>query len=333
MKMKRSTLAAAVIAAAAIGSAGQASASVYAGAYTAVQDLNLVVYNETTLDQTGISVSNYTFTANSSADLNGGADLDNSTCSTLGTACTGPAPVLQSVANGTGSAPVRTLGDFSLFGPSANTYANAGAQIGEAELVTGNPTTANQIAEAEIQASGFGTAGTTVSSQTSFVFDFAVTSTTAGLTLSFEADPFLHVAVNTDDLLGALAQASISATFSLLSSDGSVDVTWTPSGNATGFAACDGVGSCTELADAEDLTRTISLPPGNPVSLDFSPGAGFGLFNIAISGIPEGSYSLGLTLTSFVRAEQTVPEPGMLSLLGIGLMGLGASVRRRRAAK
>jgi len=335
MKIKRSRVAAAITAAVALGSAGQALASVYAGAYTFVSDLNLQVYNETTFDTTGITLGDFTFTANSNADLNGSTDIQNATCSTIGTACTGPAPVLQSAANGGGGTATRSGGDFSLFGPGSDTYANSGAEIGDAELVTGSPTDARQIAEAEIQGSGFGTGGTTVSSQTAFKFDFSVTDPDGpgALTLSFNADPYLRVFVDTLNLVGALAQASISATFSLVNADESVNVSWTPSGGSTtGFSSCEGVGSCTENADGADLTRTLTLPAGNPQDLAYSLASGLNAFGISISGIPTGSYSVGLTLTSFVRAEQTVPEPGMLSLLGIGLLGLGTS-RRKRLSK
>lgn len=324
MNIKQSTLAAAVTAALAMGVAGQAAANVYAGSGLLIEDLQISVV-PTAGD---VTVVGYTFTANATADLNGSADLDNSTCSTIGTACSGPAPVLDSVANGGGGTVTRTLGDFSFFGPGTDTYANSASQIGDAQLVTGNPTTTSQISEAEIQASGFGTADTVVSSQTTFLFDFEVTES-ASLTLTFDADPFLAVSVDTLNLLAALAQASISTTFSLTSADGSVDVSWTPNGSVGSIAQCDGA-TCNELFDGEDLTRTLTLPPGNPESLSFSPTAAFSAFGIEILGLSAGSYSLGLTATTFVRAEQAVPEPGVLALMGIGLLGLGMSARRRK---
>lgn len=324
MNIKQSTLAAAVTAALAMGVAGQAAANVYAGSGLLIEDLQISVV-PTAGD---VTVVGYTFTANATADLNGSADQDNSTCSTIGTACTGPAPVLDSAANGGGGTVTRTLGDFSFFGPGTDTYANSASQIGDAQLVTGNPTTASQISEAEIQGSGYGTADTVVSSQTTFLFDFEVTES-ADLTLTFDADPFLAVSVDSLNLLAALAQASISTTFSLTNADGSVDVSWVPNGAAGGFSSCDGA-TCNELADGEDLTRTLTLPPGNPQSLSFSPTAAFSAFGIEILGLGAGSYSLGLTATTFVRAEQAVPEPGVLALMGIGLLGLGMSARRRK---
>ena len=332
MNIKQSTLAAAVTAALAIGATGQAAASVYAGSSLLISDLSLVIVPTAG----SVTVTGFSFTANSSAQLNGGAPvITNTTCSTIGTACAGPAPVLDSISNI--GRPGAT--GFSFYGPGvSDTYAYSHSQIGEAQLVTAQPTTASQISESEVAGSGASTAQTLVSSQTTLLFSFSV-SDSATLTLSFAADPDLFVKVDTLNLLGALATASTSATFELTSNNGT-SVQWTPNGSASGVALefddCVGA-TCAETGDAEDLTVTRSLFPGNPSQNGFSDNRnvalsdlGAGLFGISLSRLATGTYTLGLTSTTFTIAEQTVPEPGVLALLGIGLLGMGMSARRSK---
>jgi hypothetical protein len=279
-----------------------------------------------------IAVTGFSFTANSNANLNGSNDNDNANCSTITTACPVAIPVLSSVANAPGSAPLRSLSDFSFIGPaSGNTFSNSAAEITQAELVNATPTSTKQISEVEIAGTGVGDANTNVGSQTQFVFSFT-TGQTTDLTLAFEADPRLFVKVDTPSLIAALAGTTISSSFEL-SGDNGVSVSWKPDGKTAtdqsfNFSNCAGA-TCVENADQENLNVTISLPPGNPSSNAYSAADGFSNFGISITGLPAGKYTLGLGATTFSTSEQKlVPEPGILALLGIGLAGLGVARRR-----
>lgn len=342
MKLKKTSLATALVAALALGAAGQASASVYASSQLLVEDF---VINITNL--AAPALQDYSFTNESSASLNGVSVIDSKTCGTLGSApaCAAAPPILQSVASL--GAPARPAGDFSFNGPGVgNTYANAAAQIFDAEVVTGNPSVVNMIAETEIAGSGVGTAQSTLSSDTRFEFSFTVAAGSIGdLTLSFKANPSLFVAVDTLNLLGAAATAGVSTSFNLVSTTTGTQVSWTPNGVTSGnslfdFGDCVGVAGCEELADEETLNTTRTLGAGNPSSNGFSDPrylAGNGTlsdFSIRVTGLNPGDYTIALVGTNFVRAEQTVPEPGTLLLIGGALAALGVGgLRRRREDK
>lgn len=328
MNLKRSTLAAAIVSTFALGVSSQASADVYAGSALFVKDFELTISGAT------VAITGYSFTANSNANLNGANDNMNADCSTIGTPCSGTPPVLESVA--TKGAPARGLGNFSFFDTNnGQTYSNAGAQIKEAELATATPTITNQISEVNIAANGKGDSNTNVGSQTTMAFSFTVTEG-GELNLKFKADPYLYVAVNTPNLVSALANATISASFELTGTNGTL-VTWTPNGknfadSDADFVDCSGVTSCSEDADNASLNVTRSLPAGNPQSNQYSSAAGWNDFEITIKGLAAGNYTLGMGATTQARAEQAtrVPEPGMLALLGIGLAGMGFGSRRRK---
>lgn len=346
MKLKKTSLATALVAALAMGAAGQASASVYASSQLLVENFVIQVTN-----LAGPALQNYSFTSESSASLNGVSTLDTKTCGTLGSApaCAAGSPILQSVASL--GAPARPAGDFSFSGPGVgNTYSNAAGEITDAGVVTGNPSVIKMIAETEIAGSGVGTGQSTLSSDTRFVFNFTIAAGGLGdLFLSFKANPSLFVAVDTLNLLGASATAGISTSFNLVSTATNTNVSWTPNGRRFGpvtgdpsddFESCLGVVSCVELLDEETLNTTRTLGAGNPASNGFSDPrylAGSGAmsdFAIRVNGLAPGDYTIALVGTNFVRAEQTVPEPGTLMLIGGALAALGVGgLRRRREDK
>lgn len=346
MNIKKTTLATALLGALSMGFAGQAAAGVYASSRLLVEDFSIGITNLAAPALTG-----YTFTTESSATLNGSSSpVSSATCGTIGSApaCPVVSPVLQSAASR--GAPVRSVGGFSYFGPGVGqTYANAGGEIFNAEVLTGTPSVTSQIAETEIAGTGVGNSQSVLGSETTFVFNFTVASGNLGdLTLSFKANPDLYVAVNTPLLINATASATLAASFNLHSDDNDLNVSWAPNGqvDAFGLIYCAGPGSltCTETADGEALNFTRTLGGGNPSGNGYSDARyvavnpafndkGLVAFGIELTGLPEGDYSLSLTSQAFVRAEQAVPEPGTILLLGGALAALGLGGARRRVGR
>lgn len=337
MKIKQSALAAAITAALAMGVAGQAAASVYAGSSLNLQGLTVVV------TAGGVPspqpITSFQFTATNTATLNGvsaivgtgGNGLLSANCGgTITSNSCGVAPVLDPGAANVG-APIRGNNDFTLWGISSNQYSNSDSVIRQAELVNFVPTQIQQIAESELQGNGSANSNAEITSNTGFTMTFTLAGS-GGLKLDFDADPYLRTAIN--DLLfqNGNAQANINASFSLTSLSGD-SITWSPQGTTANDCSVDAglVGvTCTEDAvggDTQDLNRNLSIST-NPNDVAHSLGVGLTSFGINILGLSSGTYTLGFNaLTS--NSIRRVPEPGMLALLGIGLLGMAAAARRK----
>lgn len=338
MKIKQSALAVAVTAALAMGASQQAAAYVYGGSTLEVQNLTVNVTGATV----GTQINSFQFTATNTATLNnvsspvmsancgglpGAPGGTTNNCGPLGTR-------LDALpANAPGGAPVRANNNFTLFGPGLNQYSNADSVIYQSELTGDGPTHTQQISESELQGGSNARANAEITSTTGFTFRFTVVGG-GGLALAFQADPLLRAAIGNDGTFeNGNAQANMNASFSLTQDATGDAITWSPQGSAANDCTVDaGLAGvvCTETNDQEDLNRNLSVS-SNPADAAYSTAAGFSLFGIDISGLTDGDWTFALNSVTSTSVRR-VPEPGMLALMGIGLLGLVKTARGKKHA-
>ena len=196
----------------------------------------------------------------------------------------------------------------------------------------------NQISLDAVGSFGSASGNQNLTTEFNFTVDDPIT-----FELTFEADAFMRAALGQDG--NASTQMAWSASvFERGAGANGADLgilAWSPNGEAGGlgscangaFAAANGV-SCIEYSDPFTL---------NPVGLGLNS-AGEQLYDPAndpfISGnffeveltLDAGEYSFSIAHSTNVNASVAVPEPMTTALLGIGLVGLGATTRRKRRA-
>jgi hypothetical protein len=338
MNLKKSTLAAAVAGVMVMGVVGQAAATEYARSKLFIDNLTVFVSDDGGVTAGGATVDNFDFNLINTAFLNtvGGATTANCSGTVASNSCAKlpAAPLDAAVINATGSTILQGENTFSLNGPGAGSYANGDSLIATAQLVDGVPTSTRQIAEAEIQKNDSSASSSSeVSSTTGFTFTFTVVGANV-MIVQFEALLDILADINDPFAISASAKANTEVEVKL-SKDGSTNVfaLFAPDGG-TSAGECGALGglTCTTLADQFDLNTDEAVTTLVASSSGRANTAANDNFGVLFGGLTDGTWTLGLTAktsTSLSR-QGGVPEPGMLALMGIGLMGLGMSARRRK---
>jgi hypothetical protein len=337
MNIKQSTLAAAVTAALALGVSNQAAAYVYGAAGLTIDNLSIVINP----NGGNVTVNRFDFALSNLAALNGNTAASSATCGgTPGAGNNNCTQTLGSmdakVVNAPGSAPTRTEnqlsgGEFAFLGPNTFTgdFANADSWIVQAELVNlGSPTKTHNIAESLLNNATSAQATSTIQSITGLTITFTTTGGPADFSINFDADPDLYAAIFGDR---GSAQASLTTVLKLEKDGGGGLVQWSPQGTTDNDCFAFGVTSCAELADTQDLNVSVGTTTNNTSSSSsWDPNAlNMTHFGLQVKGLSAGTWSLTLTETKANRLAR-VPEPSVLALMGIGLLGLGMSARRNK---
>ena len=337
MKTKLRMLAAGVSAAVMLGLSSQAAATVHAGSSLAISNLQIAIgqFDGQTIVPGGATVESFNFNLTNTATLGSVVEATGATCFKGGvgiTAC-GASPTLDALEADLGSInrvnnATGADGTLLWYALDGGDWANSDSVIKQAQLVNGVPTATDQIAQSNITNIGNAASNSEIKSTTGFTFTFAVTNT-GELSLSFLADPDMIA-----QILGepdALALANMNVSFTLQqNTGGSAFVRWAPEGTAANDCIAVSGATCVETADSEDLNLNVTTSANNTSAThSYDPNvAGLQRYGIFVTGLTAGTWTLGLNAVTSTLITR-VPEPGILSLMGLGLLGIGASQRRR----
>lgn len=330
MKLGRRAVAIAAGASLALCGWAEANAAAYAGAHLFIDDMFVIITDASGANPLPIS---FDFQASTSSSLNGaGGPLEVERCGgTFGFSdCGPPGPeaVLDPTPSSIGGAG-HANNAFGFLGPRTAEYASADSVIQDALLLGDPGTSVEGIAEAELTTGSDAGAASSIRSTTEFTFTLEGAGT---FLLSARADPDLRAEFDDGEASGGTARARLITSLTLIGPEG-LAVEWKPDGSAANNCSFGNASLvCAELADTQDLNRSIVVGPGASDRYSLEAGLAPTPFAVFIGGLPEGDYSFTLSAVqeaSVTRLINDIPEPGTLLLTGWALAGFGLVPRRR----
>lgn len=218
--------------------------------------------------------------------------------------------------------------DYTHHGPAPTTTVARGDTLltGSPLADAGQPLGANADTLAEVQIQSSGTDGTSTSNLGLIsTFEFSLNNSQM-VTLAFDAEDYLIAALTADAAVpGSVAQASSGWSIDITESgNGNQVFEWTPDGLP------GGIFGGTEATDDCDLSKTVAAQLPGQTALSTCSGS----FEATTGILNAGTfYTLNLRHTSEADATNVpIPEPSVLALAGLGLLGMGGAVSRRRKA-
>lgn len=332
MAIKKLAVAAAVSAAMGMGAVGNAQAEAVAQAALSLSGFSLGTYNTGTstfsaLTNTQFSQLALTDTATNNAALNSVFSFTGATTSVLGAtvdalqACVGTCGGQNNFAlSAVPPTTVFSRSDSLLFGTPINIAANTLPPTFTNPAV-GAGAVAATLAETSLIGTSFGSAGSQLILTSSF--QFVPTTTISNAAIAFSALQSLRAWTSADSVPGTLAGANTGWSISLSGADGSF-FQWNPDGTSGGIHV-----GLTEVADSCNLAANVSAGAAQPNALQQCAGSFLAYANFdLLAGV---QYSFNINHSSQTNAV-SVPEPGSLALLGLGLLGLGFAGLRKKSA-
>jgi len=218
-----------------------------------------------------------------------------------------------------GAFPGTTIGVGAVNG----NFAGSSASITGSVLAGGAAATLDSTVS--ITPSGDGSADSNLNLTSGFTFDLASSST---VNFAFNAEAFLRAYLSAaPGTLGPLSTSNASYNWDLKitkSGVGGNQVLWSPNGDTT-------TGLSGTVGGVENLDPfTLNDATGAIFEEDNFVGPQTGAFSMTTGLLTSGRYTLTITHKSVADATvQVIPEPEMLSLIGIALFGAAFASRRR----